>query len=196
MDKNKVKYGLKDVHYALATIAADGSATYEKPVAFPGAVSLSMDAQGDNTPFRADDMDYYVSNGNDGYQGALEMALYDDEFRKAVLNEQVAGNGIQYESAGAEIKHFALLFQFKGDKNNTRHVLYNCTASRPSVASKTTPRGGKNPETESSTITSIPIYVPDLEADVVKGKVSPGDAAYETWFESVTLPTKATEGES
>lgn len=43
MPENKIKYGLEKVHYAIATIGTDGSATYQTPVPIPGGVNLSME---------------------------------------------------------------------------------------------------------------------------------------------------------
>ena len=56
-NSNKVKFGLKNCHYAKATFDEDGNVTYEKPIRMPGAVSLSMDPEGENENFYADDIE-------------------------------------------------------------------------------------------------------------------------------------------
>lgn len=186
---NKIKYGIKNVYYAVATIAADGSATYATPKPLKGAVSLSMDPQGDSTPFYADNIVYYTSVANNGYEGDLELALIPDDFLTDILGMVKNKDNIIYEDAGADPVHFALLFQFEGDQKATRHVIYNCTATRPS-ASGSTKEDSIEPETESVTITATTIYVADLDKDIPKAKttVDTADATYNGWFTSVYIP--------
>jgi len=189
---NKIKYGLKNVYYAVATIADDGSATFATPVKFPGAVSLSMDAQGEVTPFYADNIKYYVGVSNNGYEGDLEMALITNEFKKDILGYVEDANHVLYEDAAAEAVHFALIFQFEGDKKATRHVLYNCTATRP-AASGSTKQETVEPQTETVTISAGTIYVPALELDIPKASTTEETTAatYDGWFTNVYIPGEA-----
>lgn len=193
MAENKVKYGLKNVYYAVATIdASTHAATYSTPVAFPGAVSLSLDPEGELTPFRADNVDYWVGNSNNGYSGDLEMALITDSFRKDVLGYTDDDNGVLVENKDVEAVHFALMFQFEGDQKATKHVLYNCTSTRPSAAGETTAETIE-PQTETVTITASSIYNASLEREIVKA--STGDTTdttvYDDWTSAVYSPEVA-----
>lgn len=186
---NKVKYGLKNVYYAKATIdAATQTATYGTPVRWPGAVSLSLDAEGESTKFRADNVDYWVGQSNNGYSGDFESALIPDAFRKDILGDIVDGNGVLVENAGALTQEFALLFQFEGDVNATRHVLYNCTASRPSVSGETTGEEIE-PQTETLNLTAVAVHNTALNLDISKARCNEGDTAYSTWFDAVYQPS-------
>lgn len=188
---NKIKYGIKNVYYAVATIASNGSATYGTPEPLAGAVSLSMDAQGDQNTFYADNIAYFVSVANNGYQGDLELAIIPDKFRKDVLKEYETNNGkVLLEEADASPEHFALLFQFEGDANATRYCMYNCIASRPSAASQTKAESIE-PQTETITITATSIYNASLDKDIVRAKTgeSTTTTVYNGWFSNVYVAT-------
>ena len=186
---NKIKYGLSHVYYAIATIAANGSATYGTPVAIPGAVSMSLDPQGENTPFYADNIEYWVGNGNTGYSGDLEFALIPESFRTDVLGEIEDNKGVLVEDMNSAIIHFALLFQFEGDVKATKHVMYNCTCTRPATAGQT--KGESiEPQTETLTVKAASVYNAALNKDVVKASCSESadTTTYNGWTSAVYQP--------
>ena len=188
MPNNKVKFGLKNVYIAKATIADDGSATYDTPFALRGAVNLSLDAQGDVTKFRADNIDYWVGYANSGYEGDLELALVTDEFKTKILNMIVDDNGVMVEDVGAQPEHFAMMFQFEGDQKATRHVLYNVSVSRPQVAGATTEENIE-PQTESLSLTATSAHFTELDKDLVKASCSEEESSvYAAWFDAVYQP--------
>lgn len=184
-ETNKVKFGLKNVHYAVITVGDDGKVSFATPVRIPGAVNLSMDAAGEQTKFYADDMAYYVSDTNDGYSGNLEVAQIPDSFRKDVLCEELDESAkVLTENAEKEHKPFALLFEFDGDKKATRHVMYNCAAGRPAVSSGTR-SNTKEPVTESMSLTASP-----LASGLVKAKTTAETTVetYDSWYTKVWQP--------
>lgn len=187
-DTNKVKFGIKSVYYAVATIAADGTATYDDPVAMPGAVNLALAPEGELSPFYADDIVYYQAAGNSGYTGTLELAKVPDSFKKDVLGYVEDSAGVLVEDANAEVVPFALLFQMSGDAHARRHVLYNCAATRPELNAATI-TATKEPITDSIPLTCRTIHNSGLNIDTPKASVAQGDTPYSGWFSAVYQST-------
>lgn len=186
---NKVKYGLKNVYYAVIT-EVSGVVSYGTPVHIPGAVNIVLSAVGEKVRFAADDReDYFAENINNGYDGNLEMALIPDEFRRDVLGDTIDNNGALIENANATVKRFALMYEFDGDVKKTRHVTYNVLANRPNIEG-TTRSNTKEPKTD-----SLEIEVrPAIDTSDVKAKVKQGDPQYATFYSAVykkNAPTNA-----
>ena len=186
---NKVKYNLKNVHAAkLTETLSEGTVvySYETPKAIPGAVSISLDAEGETSPFYADGIVYFRSSTNNGYSGDLEIALIPEWFRTDILQESLDAKGVLVENSNnTESVKFALLFEFDGDVNSIRHVLYNCSASRPSIASETK-EDVIEPGTETLSITADP-----RSDGLVKARTgdTTDNTAYSDWYKNVYIPT-------
>lgn len=190
--KNKVRYGLKNCYYAKATFDEDGNVTYDTPVRLPGAVSLSLDPEGEVENFYADDIVYVVLNNNAGYEGNLELALIPEEFLKDILGEEEDTNGVLLENANTTFERFALLFEFTGDQHAIRHVFYCCSASRPSQEGETK-EDEKEVQTEELSIIASP-----LANGYVKTKttVNTSKAIYDAWYDAVYMPPADTGEET
>ena len=188
-DTNKIRYGIKNCYYAKATISTTGTATYSTPVALPGAVSISFDAQGDTNKFYADNIAYFTSVANNGYEGDLELAKIPDDFYTDCLGYIKDSKDVLVEDAGATPAHFALMFQFEGDANAKRTVLYNCVATRPAV-NGSTKEESIEPQTETITISATTVYNSVLGKDVVKASCTETQSTvYGSWLSSVYQTT-------
>lgn len=184
---NKIKFGIRNVHVAKQTYS-NGVYSYATPVAFPGAVSLTLDAQGEATEFFADDIVYYRSQNNSGYSGTMEVAYVPDWFRKEILQEESDLHNVLVEKADkAEDVRFALLFEFEGDKKAIRHVVYNMAASRPSTSSST------KEKTIAPVTESLPIVADPREDYLVKARTADDtdNSTYNQWYSAVYVPTLA-----
>ena len=189
--KNKVKFNICNVHYAILTIADDGTFSFGTPVPMPGPVSLAPDAHGEPTNFYADGYAYYTIGNNMGYEGDLELAMVPESFRTDVLGEKLDVNGVLIENSNTETVDFALLFEFDGDIRKIRHVLYKCAASRPGVESKT-----NEEEVEVQTET-LSIKATPMANGIVKAKTGDDttDSVYQNWYSAVYLPADTVTAE-
>lgn len=180
---NKVKFNIHDVHYAPITETG-----FDTPVALPGAVSISLEPQGDdNEIFYADGKEYYVQSSANGYEGDLEMALIDDAFRQAVYGELLDADNNLWESIDDNPNKFALGFVIDGNSESTYFWYQNCSATKPSVESET------NEDAKS------------IGTDTITVKCSPNDSGHirvkstensdtSDWFDAV-ISTPSTSGQ-
>ncbi|MFS0783551.1 major tail protein [Bacillus sp. 1P06AnD] len=184
--ENKVTFGLKNVHYALITEGADGSITFGTPKRLPGAKELTLEPKGETNDFYADDTIYYSTTTNQGYEVTLTIANVTKEYRVEVLGDKLE-DGVLTETSNAKPKKAAYLFEFDGDIKATRHVLYNCTTSRPGLGSQT-----KEESTEPGTSELSIVASPRADGVVKRSTTAETtEAVYNAWYTKVFEPALA-----
>jgi len=184
MAENKVQFGLSKAAFAPYTVVGD-VVTFEAPIMIPGAVSLTLDPRGELTEFYADNILYYVASSNQGYDASLEIATIPQQFAIDALGETLdEEDGVVTEYADAQGKPFAFMFQFEGDVKATRHVLFNCTANRPSI-SGSTKTTSTEPGTNELTLVASPIEIDGKLIVKTKTIATTTPAIYDAWYTSV-----------
>lgn len=152
---DKVKFGIKNVHVFPHVSVTDGVPSFGEGIPIPGAVNLTLDKNGDTNDFYADNIKYYTSVANNGYSGSVEVAIIPDEFRVKILKYTKDSNNVLNEDM-AEPNHFAMTFEEEGDQTGTKFVLYDGTATRPSL-SKATTTENKTPTTQTLDVSFAPL---------------------------------------
>ena len=202
MAESKVMYGLSNVHYALLTETTDPQtgaivSSYGEVKAWPGAVNLTLDPQGNPVTFSADNTAYYTLINNQGYSGDFECTLIPDDVRLDTLGNTKDENGFIVESDHDQVSYFALMFEINTDQNPNRYVFYKVAlAQRPSVASETVDvTSDLSVKTEKVTFKAMPqsseTVINGVRCHIVKAFTGKDvDAtAYENFYQAVYVPS-------
>lgn len=180
----RIRYGISNCYYAVATTGTGGALTYATPVAMPGAVAVSLEANGEDLTEYADNVEWYKQAINNGYTGTLELEEIPESFRTAVMGEEKDTANVLWENSTANTKEFALLFQFEiGDDvsvTGKRTALLRCKASRPQISGNTK-AANITPEHETLNLSCMP----RINDNYVKASAESTSASYANWFSAV-----------
>ena len=182
--KNIVEFGVSELRVGTYTVGDSGEVTMGAPVALPGAKSISLDPEGDEIKFYADDKVYWSGYSDNGFSGTMEVALFTDAFKTAFMGYVTLADGGIAAIKGADRKKVYIAFQSKGDALGRRGILYNVTLGGikreyASIEDK------KEPITESMDIT----VNGDNATGMILVKYKEGDTGYDTLFTTPPVPT-------
>ena len=124
---NKVEFGISNLYVGTYTVATDGTVTMGSPYHQAGAVSFSPDENSDKTDFYADNVIYWSGYSGGTFEGDLEVAKFDDTFKKNFLGYIEKGDGGLAVVKNAAKPNVWIAFQVEGDAESRRCIMYNCS---------------------------------------------------------------------
>ena len=123
---NKVEFGISNLYVGTYTVATDGTVTMGSPYHQAGAISFSPDENSDKTDFYADNVIYWSGYSGGTFEGDLEVAKFDDTFKKNFLGYIEKGDGGLAVVKNATKPNVWIAFQVEGDAESRRCIMYNC----------------------------------------------------------------------
>lgn len=157
MAESKVLFNLKNCYYAKKTVTVSQGVetiSWSTPVHIPGAVSIAIAPDGEETTFYADGIKYYVARGQAGYSGNITFAKIPDQMLTDIWGMTEDTAHVLFEKTTDTVANFALLFQIDGDADSELYVLYDCNASRPNINAETNTEQ-KTPQTQQLDLTAV-----------------------------------------
>ena len=184
---NKVEFGISNLHVGTYT-DNNGTVTLGTPYAQKGAVSFSPEEQSEATNFYADNIVYWSGYSGGTFEGDLEVAKFDDAFKKQFLGYKELTNGGLANVKGATKPNVYIAFEVDGDEEKRRIIMYNC-ALGGITREYNTIEEEKEPTTETINVT----VTGDNSTGVSMATFTPNDAGYDTLFTSPSAPVLASE---
>lgn len=180
---NKVLFGISNLHVGTYTVGAGGTVTLGTPYHQNGAVSMSPTEANEKTDFYADDILYYSSFTGGTFEGDIEVAMFDDDFKTQFLGYVTLTNGGIAVKKNAIKPKVYIAFEVKGDTEERRVIFYNCEFGAIN-RSYSTITETKEPQTETIAFTATG----DNATGVTMATLKPADSGYATLFTAPTAP--------
>lgn len=183
MAKDKVRFGLSNIHIGTYTVGDNGTVTLGESVAQEGAVNLTLDPESEENVFYADNVRYYVTNQDNGFSGSMEVAKFDDAIKTAFLGYvALDGGGIAHVKGASKPKVY-IAAQAEGDAQGRRFILYNVTLGQIQFEAATT-EDTVEPATETIDIT----VTGDNKTGITMAEYPKDATAYNTLFTNPPVP--------
>ena len=179
---NKVLFGFSDLYVGTYTVSG-GTVTLGSPYHQAGAVGFSPEASDDTNVFYADNIEYYTTMGNGSMEGDLEVAMFDDDFKKNFLGYVELDDGGLAQVKNATKPSVYIMFEIQGDDAARRVIIYNGTLGNISRDYATIEETA-----EPTTETVSTQFVGDNTTGIVMVTYEKGDTGYDSLFSNPPVP--------
>lgn len=191
MAKNRVEFGICNLHVGLFTVADDGTVTMGTPYHQEGARSFSPEQDSNENTAYADNIAYWSEYTEGPFSGDLVAMLFDDNFKEQFLGYVRTNKGGLGHRKGTIKPRVYVAFEIDGDAEKRKAIFYNCSLgsiNRPYETIEDT----KEPVNETLPVTCTGDNASGLFMEVLK----PGDPGYDDLFTNPSAPGLDEDSES